>query len=268
MESVKVSVIMGIYNLPRGQKEVLDIAVNSILNQTFENFEFIICDDGSTDETYKILENYARKDNRILLIKNDKNRGLTYSLNHCLEYARGEYIARMDSDDYSHLDRFEKQVEFLEKNEEYGLCGSNMNLFNDDGIWGIRKYKEVPNKKDFLYRVATPHPTIMARRSAYKLVNNYRDVKSTVRVEDYDLFMRMFAAGVKMYNFQNPIFDYREDAEGAKKKKAKYRINEMKVRFYGFRKLKLMPIGLIYCLKPIVAIFVPQKFIKRFQIKK
>ena len=261
----KISVIMGMYNTP--SKEMLSTSLKSILNQTFKDFELIICDDGSSNDCIKWAKEICVGDKRVKFIKNDCNRGLAYTLNHCLEVANGEYIARMDDDDESHLDRFEKQVEFLDEHNEYGLVGSNMNLFDEErGIWGLRKYPEIVKKEDFLYRVAVPHPTIMARRSAYDVVNGYRDLPETLRVEDYDCFMRMFARGVKMYNFQEPLFNYREDSRCAKKKKYKYRFNEMFVRKNGFKELGINKLKSVpYIVKPLIAGLIPQKIIKQGQ---
>lgn len=267
METNKVSVIMGIYN--SRSKEVLEKSLKSILNQTYSNFELIICNDGSTNDCMKWAKEICDEDKRVKFIENDKNYGLAYTLNHCLKEADGEYIARMDDDDCSHIDRFEKQINFLQNNKEYSLVGSVMNLFDDNGIWGKRNYKEYVKKEDFLYRVAVAHPTIFARREAYDIVGGYRDIKHTYRVEDYDCFMRMFARGVKMYNFQEPLLDYREDAFGAKKKKYKYRLNEIYVRYNGFKELKLINIkNFIYIIKPLIAGLIPQRTIKYFQKEK
>lgn len=259
----RVSVIMGIYNTPN--KEMLKTSIDSILNQTFKDFEFIICNDGSTNNCFRWAKEICKDDDRVIFIENSINKGLAYTLNYCLKEAKGEYIARMDDDDESHLDRFEKQVKFLDSNKDIGLVGSNMYLFDSKrGNWGIRKYKEYVKKEDFLYRVAVPHPTIMARKTAYDLIGGYRDIPRTLRVEDYDCFMRMFAKGIKMYNFQTPIFNYREDSRGAKKKKYKYRFNEMWVRKEGFKELGLLKNfqNYIYVVKPLLAGLVPQKLIK------
>lgn len=266
---MKLSVIMGIYNTPN--REMLANSLNSILNQTYNEFELIICDDGSTNGCFEWAKEICKDDNRVIFISNEKNMGLAYTLNHCLKIAKGEYIARMDDDDISDLKRFEKQVKFLDSNINIGLVGSNMNLYDDKrGVWGLRKYKENVKAIDFLYRVAVPHPTIMARKEAYDKVNGYRDLPKTLRVEDYDCFMRMFARGVNMYNFQEALLDYREDAESAKKKKYKYRFNEVYVRYNGFRELGLLNIkNIVYVIKPLIAGLIPQKIIKSMQkIKK
>ena len=141
-----------------------------------------------------------------------------------------------------------------------------MNLFDENGIWGLRRYPEYVKNEDFLYRVAIAHPTIMARREAYDRVNGYRDIRQTLRVEDYDCFMRMFARGIKMYNFQEPLLDYREDSFGAKKKKYKYRLNEVYVRYNGFKELEMLNFkNIIFVIKPLIVGIIPQKIIKSNQ---
>ena len=104
---VAISVIMGIYNCSATLQEALD----SLYEQTFQDFEIILCDDGSTDNTLLVAEENRQKHSNIVLLKNDENRGLNYTLNRCLKYARGKYIARMDGDDISLPMRFEKESE-------------------------------------------------------------------------------------------------------------------------------------------------------------
>ena len=124
----KVSVIMGVYNCEKTVAE----SIESIINQTYDNWELIICDDASTDNTCAIVESYARKyGGKIFFLKNSANRRLAYSLNRCLEAAKGKYIARMDGDDISLPRRLEKQVLFLESHPEYALAGTAMIPFDE-----------------------------------------------------------------------------------------------------------------------------------------
>ena len=117
----KVSVIMGIYNCGPTLQEAID----SILAQTYSNWELILCDDGSGDNTYAIADEYRRKyPDRIVLLRNESNTGLNHTLNRCLEVATGDYVARMDGDDISLPDRFEKQVMFLDAHPEYTIVKS------------------------------------------------------------------------------------------------------------------------------------------------
>lgn len=257
----KVSVIMGVYNID--DREILNKSIKSILNQSFSDFEFIICDDGSTDNTLEVVREICGEDKRVKIISNDVNKGLAYVLNKCLKIARGEYIARMDADDESLLNRFEKQVDFLDSNESFGVVQSNANVFDENGIWGELVYNEILDKKDFLKNNPLIHPCVMIRKSAYDLVENYRDIAKTVRVEDYDLFFRMLEKGIKMYTIQEKLFNYRVDKTMASRKKYKYRINEFKIRCEGYRRIKMLPIGYIYTIKPLLIGLLPVDKIKR-----
>ena len=118
-----ISVIMSNYNTP---EEYLREAIESILNQTYKNFEFIIIDDCSTDNSLEIIKSY--NDERIVLIENEENIGLTKSINKGLAVAKGEYIARMDADDVSLPQRFEKQINYMNDHTELIVCGSSMEL--------------------------------------------------------------------------------------------------------------------------------------------
>ena len=246
---------MGVYN---SDSEQLSNAIESILNQTFQNFEFIICNDCSSKlEVMEVLSKYKSIDSRIKLISNPQNSGLAASLNHCLKYAKGEYIARMDDDDISHLDRFEKQVAFLDEHLEFAIIGCAINIFQNDEIWGYTINKEVPQVTDFLFSTPFTHPTVMIRRNALLDVDGYGVEKITKRTEDYDLFMRMYDKGYLGYNLQEVLFDYRMDRNGYKKQKFKYRLDEAVVRYRGFKKLGLLPKGTLYILKPILSGIVP-----------
>ena len=121
-----VSVLMSVYNGDR----YLDEAIDSILSQTYENFEFIIINDGSTDHTKDILSSYSNQDNRIRVF-HQKNHGLTFSLNRGLELSRGKYVARMDADDISSPRRLEEQINYLRANPEVGVLGTQMEIINE-----------------------------------------------------------------------------------------------------------------------------------------
>lgn len=265
--SKKVSVIMGIYNTK--SKEMLEKSLTSILNQTYTDFELIICDDGSTNECFEWAKEICSNDNRVKFIKNGENKGLAYTLNHCLKEAEGEYIARMDDDDESHLDRFEKQVKFLDENPDIGLISSVANLFdNDKGIWGNLKCSEYVTKKDFLYTSPIIHPAVMARKEAYDAVGGYNDSPKVLRNEDYYCFMQMFAKGIKMYNFQEALLDYRQDKDSDQKKKYRYRFNEMYVRYHGFKELKMLNLkNYLYVIKPLIVGLIPNKILRNLKGK-
>ncbi len=250
-----ISILTGIYNTPDPQ--ILQKAVESIRQQTYTDWEWIICDDGSMDSTCETIQSLIQGDHRIRLIHNETNQGLAASLNHCLNYAKGAYIARMDADDGCEPCRLEKQVRFLEKHPDYELVGTAVRLFDEDGIWGKRKMPEIPEKRDFLWGSPFIHPSVMIRKQALLAVHGYRVAKETRRTEDYDLFMRLYEKGYQGYNLQEELYDFREDKNARKRKKYRYRIDEAKVRWKGFRLLGLMPKGVIYVLKPLIVGLIP-----------
>lgn len=254
----KVSVIMGVYNT--NNREMVKSAIDSILNQTFEDFEFIICDDGSTDGTYELLKELTRDDERCILIQNKSNQGLAQTLNNCIAIAKGDYVARMDADDISLKNRLEEEVTFLETHNEYALVGGNCELFDND-IYGVRKQVEKPQKKDLLFGPPFVHPSIMIRIDILKKLNGYRVCKETLRAEDYDLWMRLYEMGEKGYNLQKIIYQFREDKNAFRRRKYKYRLDEAKIRYNGFKRLGLLPKGYIYVLKPLVVGLIPQSLL-------
>lgn len=260
----KLSIIMGIYNMAN-KKNIVRLAIESILNQTYRDFEFIICDDGSNDDTYNIVEKIVNKDKRVILLKNKKNKGLAYSLNKCIEQSKGEYVARMDADDISEYNRLEKQVEFLDNHLEYAMVGCNLLLINDKGIWGERILAERPTKKSFLFTSPFCHPAIVMRKKVLDDVKNYRVEKITRRAEDYDLFMRIYAKGYKGYNMQEFLYQFREDKDTYKRRAYKYRWDEFKIRYRGFKMLGLMPQAVPYIVKPLIVGLIPQYYLVKLR---
>ena len=250
-EYIKISVIMGVYNT---DTDLLKNSINSILNQTHKNLEFIICNDCSTKKNIaKLLEEYSLKDDRVLIINNKENLGLASSLNRCLRKANGKYIARQDDDDVSKKNRLDEEIKFLENNKKYSLVGTAVTLVDDKGVWGRVINKEKPQKKDFLFGTPFTHPTILVRKEAYISVNGYSINKWTRRTEDYDLFMKMYAQGMVGYNLSKQLYYYRMDSCYYKKQKFRYRIDEVRVKYKGFKSLNLLPKGYIYLIKPIIS---------------
>lgn len=204
----KITVLMSVYN---GEK-YLHEATLSILNQTFGDFEFLIVDDGSTDNTWQILNDYAVQDNRILLMRNKKNIGLTRSLNKCLAVAQGKYIARMDADDISLPDRFATQIEIMETSQ-VDICGTAMQIIdNNQNIIGIMGPKEkvdsdlpasILDESTWLL-----HPTIMMSRSALEEVGGYNPY--ICYAQDFDLWARMFLARKRATVIPIALVQYRE----------------------------------------------------------
>lgn len=259
---VKVSVIMGVYN----GADTLNDAVQSIVDQTMTDWELIICNDCSTDQTKELIRQWAERDSRIIYLENSVNMRLAASLNKCIEAASGDYIARMDDDDISYPDRLQAETEFLDNHLEYGFVSGQIDGF--DGMHLIENYwhrKERPEKRDFLHGSQFVHPAVMFRRECLEKMGGYRTGRSTRRMEDYDLFMRLYAAGYKGYNLQNAVMRYRIDAG---KDRYQYRIDEAKVRWRGFRLLELMPEGVPYVLRPLVIGLIPKKLLMKMKMRK
>jgi glycosyltransferase involved in cell wall biosynthesis len=164
-------------------------AVESILKQTYKNFEFIIIDDASTDKSWEYLN--SLKDKRIKLIRNKKNLGLAASLNVALRLARGDYIARMDADDVSLANRIEIQKKFLMSHPSIDICGTWADLINEDGqVIGEKKYptKDIDIKNALARFSAIVHPTIMTKVKVYRQLKGY-DPKFDL-AEDYEFLLR------------------------------------------------------------------------------
>lgn len=181
----KVSVIMPAYNAEKYIREAID----SILDQTFRDFEFIIINDCSTDRTEEIILSYD--DPRIIYLKNEKNLGVAETLNRGIEIARGEYIARMDADDISLPERFEKQADCLDSHEEIAVLGSNLELFTGDTILEIRcpSSNTEQMKVDLLFFCGLAHPSVMMRTAVIREFGGY-DL-AYEGLEDYELWCRV-----------------------------------------------------------------------------
>lgn len=259
-----VSVIMGIYNCENTLKE----SINSIISQTYENWELIMCDDCSTDRTYEIAKRYEeRYEAKIVLIRNSKNLGLAGSLNKCIKHAQGEYIARQDGDDISLNTRFEEQVSFLSE-RKYDLVGTSMIAFNEKGDIGVRGIlPQIPNKNKLALGPPFCHATIMMRAKVYRDLNGYRVTKYTKRCEDIDLWFRFFAKDYKGTNINKPLYKVRDDESAYQRRNFKSYIYATKVCFDGYRLIKAPLKSYIYLGKPLIAAITPKK-LKEFYYKK
>ena len=184
----KVTVVMAVYD----EDEYLSIAIDSILKQTFEDFEFLIIDDGSTDRTPEIIERYAEQDGRIRYLANQTNKGLSASLNKGINRASGKYIARMDADDISLPRRFEKQIEYLDSNPDVHVVGSYASLIGkNEELLGKKTFPQGGRNPAGLKQEGprVPHPSVMMRRSSLQSVSGYREPFRYA--QDLDLWIRM-----------------------------------------------------------------------------
>lgn len=249
-----ISVIMSAYNAEKTVRR----AAESILNGSYRDLELIIADDGSSDQTYKELQQISAEDPRCICFRNNTNKGLAYSLNKCLSLARGEFIARMDADDYSLPDRLKTQFNFLSRHREFGFVGSAAYLIDHNKIYGIRRFPDRPSPADIIRHNPFIHPSMLFRRECFKKTNGYRDTPFTRRCEDYDLFFRLYSKAILGYNLPQPLLLYEEDPHDTSKHTVRSRINEFCVRFCGSFKLKKI-LGLLLAFKSLVAVFIPKK---------
>ncbi len=206
MPSPKVSVIMPVFNA----STYLGEAIQSILNQTFTDFEFIILNDGSTDQSEQVILSFA--DKRIRYVKNDRNSGVIFTLNKGIDMAQGEWIARMDGDDISDSRRFEKQLEYLNTHAGSVVLATRISLINEKGdISGVWKDDEAaitcPQIRAWLPRNnCIAHPTIMMRTAVLK---KYRYHENQLHSEDYDLWLRLVSDGIDIHKLNEPLLNHR-----------------------------------------------------------
>ncbi len=229
-----ISVIMPVYNGEKYLKE----AIESILNQTFRDFEFIIINDGSTDKTLEIIQSFA--DPRIRLI-NQENKGIICSLNKGIAESRGKYIARMDADDISLPERFEKQYKFLENNQEYGIIGATFLIINEGNqITGANAVllKDEDLKKEIIIETTFGHGTVMMKKSILNVIEYYNP--KALHAEDFDLWTR-FAEKSKMANLPEALYLWRDNPQGISRTKeliqSKSAQKIQKVQVYKFAAL-------------------------------
>lgn len=221
-----VSVVMPVFNSELFVKE----AIESILNQTYEDFELIIINDGSTDKSDFIIKEF--NDPRIRYVNNSTNKGIVSTINEGILLSNGKYIARMDADDIALPSRFIKQVEFLEANPNYKLCGSRAIAINKDGeqIHKLNRPTKTDKIKVFnFFRNAFIHPTIMADATLLKSIGFTEDYKYA---EDYFTFSQ-FAMNYNVANLKEPLLLYRLHNESITSKKNKEMIeSELKTMAY------------------------------------
>lgn len=251
-----VSVIMGIYNC----EETLHDALQCIAKQTYTNWEVIMCDDGSEDDTRGIADAFAEEyPGRVTVLHNDENMGLNYTLNRCLAAASGSLIARMDGDDLCSTVRFEVELSALARYPEISFVSTDMVFFDNTGVWGRSRSRAFPTKKDFLHATPFCHAPCMVRREAYEAVGGYSVDKRLIRVEDYHLWVKMYENGLQGMNIQEPLYQMRDDRDALIRKKFRYRLHEVYVKGYAISHLHLPWYYYIFCVKPILIGLLPRK---------
>ena len=249
----RISVLMGIYNCAGTLVEALD----SLYDQTYQDFKIILCEDGSSDDTYAVAEQYAKSHDNIILLRNERNMGLNYTLNRCLELADTEYIARMDGDDISLPHRFETEINFLDANPEYDVVCSTMIHFDENGDFRTDPLVGEVKKEDFILGTPMYHAACMARTEAFNAVGGYSVDERLLRVEDYHLWFKLFAAGKLLYRLKEPLYKMRDDRNAYKRRTLKNCLNEVYVRHIGYKMISLPWYVQAFAIRPILVYLLP-----------
>lgn len=246
---MRVSVVMAAYNA----EATIDSAVESVLRQTFDDFELVLVEDGSTDSTADRIARIAEGDARVRVVPNEQNLGLIRSLQRGLELARAPLVARMDADDLCHPDRFTLQVAHLDAHPEIGVVGSRYRLFSEDPA-----HARVDERHDGYYRAEgirdgrTPiaHPTAMFRRELVDRFGSYDE--RWAHAEDHELWARWYSRGVRFAVLDQRLLDYRIHAGSVTASKARkvvatsFRVN---LRTMLRDRVRFTPRGYAYVLK-------------------
>lgn len=253
---VAISIIMSVRN---GAKDI-NKSVSSILAQTFKDWEFIICDDGSTDNTLSLLIEYMQVDKRILVLHNNENKGLAYSLNRCIKESKSNILARQDADDSSEPDRLEKQYKFVMDHPEYAIVGTCwFNVFSD-GNKTKNSVKEIPSAIDQVKGGLYMHPSWMMRKEQLEKVEFYTVNKYTIRSQDYHLVMKLLGAGMKLYNIQEYLYNYTTDENTMGRSRSWKRVKGlMWIRWDAYRRNNLPLWCYVYVFKPVITNLIPRK---------
>lgn len=259
----RITILMAIYNCAPTLQEAID----SLYAQTYNNFKLVLCDDASTDNTYEIAKQYAEKHDNIVLIQNEKNMKLAYSLNRCLEYADTEYVARMDGDDISLPTRFEKQIKFLDNHPEYALVSCPMIHFDETGDWGFGKSNPIPDKNSFKKAPPHAHAPSMVRTAVMNEVKGYTVSNLLTRGQDYYLWYKIYKAGYQGYNLQEHLYKMRDDKNAMARRTFK---NRIKATIVNYRVLKGLKVNnaLLYPGLILLKALIPPSIMKAMRKKK
>lgn len=252
----KVSIVMSVYNC----EPFLEKSLQSIINQSYKEYEFIVFDDASTDSSKTIIQDFAIKDDRIIAVYNNINKGLTVNLNMAISLAKGEYIARMDADDIALPSRIDKQVKFLDDNQQIDLVGSAAYDINENGEKiQLRKSPQLHDEIIELLPKANPitHSTVMFRKKSFASIGYYNEAYRTT--QDYEMWFRAAGKGLKFHNLQEILLKYRMDNNYHKRKSLTYRLYDCKLRLQGFKHINLPFYKYYYALIPIILGLLPHR---------
>jgi glycosyltransferase involved in cell wall biosynthesis len=201
-----ISVLMSTYNA----SAFIDQSIESVLKQSFHDFEFIIIDDNSNDNTYQKLLLYAENDKRLRIHSNNRKRGLPANLNKMASLARAVYLARMDADDICHTNRFQVEYDYMQDNPSTAVCFSEVNLINLYGDFICKKWTPNDMKqvlKHLPYLNFLVHPSAMIRKSSFENIGGYNEL--FLKAQDWDLWKRMISSNMRLDIIRQVLLDYR-----------------------------------------------------------
>lgn len=257
----EVSIIIGVHN---GERTIRS-ALESLREQTFSDWECIICDDGSTDATWQILGEYTAGDPRFRLLRNGANQGLGATLNVCIAAATGEFLARQDADDTSLNTRLEEQIVYVKQHPGVSVVGTYAALVGDDGkVWGELRHPETPGSGDWIKGPAVVHPSVLMRRQAVLEVGGYD--AGAIRLEDYDLWLRMVAKGLLIVTLPRTLYRLHWDRSDYSRRKFRYRLGEMRLKMTALSLLRPPWFYYPYALKPLVTGLTPRVLLYAYHL--
>lgn len=263
----EISVIMGVL-CTRERIPLLARALRSVLEQTYSNFEIIICDDGSDEEARAYLDDLSQACEKVRVVRGSGSSALPVKLNFCLRYAQGRYIARMDDDDLSYPERFDRQLRYLSKHPEISFVGCSAYVISDGEKLGVYDFREFPTARDFRFTQPFIHPTLIFTREAIDEAGGYSEDDSCLLCEDYDLLLRLYAVGRTGANVQELLFEYSVMLDDPRRRKLRIRRNEIITRFRRFRDNRMLPKYLLYVLKPLAVWLIPHRLLIKIKTRR
>ena len=252
--SPSVTVLMSVYN----GEDYLNAAIDSILGQTYEDFEFLIVDDASTDGSRACLQHWAEQDDRIRLVLKDVNEGLGQALHDGVNMAKAPLIARMDGDDIAEPGRLRKQVAYFEEHPETDILGTWALDIDEEGR--EKQYRRYPTEHEEIVRLiwTNPlvHPSVMMRKEAVQSVGSYDpDVRKR---QDYELWFRCVAGGLRLANYPEPLLRYRFTGDYYDRNDLRVAWGQAKIGWQGCRRVGTSPMAYLGVAVPLLRSLLPR----------
>ncbi len=231
MENALITVLMTTFNEP---VEYIQQSIESVLNQTYANFELLILDDSSNEDAIQAIDSFKR-DNRVSVVRDKQRMGFVNALNKGMKMAKGEYIARMDADDICFNDRFEKQINFMQTHSDVDILGGNMKIIDENGI--VVSQRQYPCSKlslkfSTIFRSPVAHPTVMFRRSIVEKNMFYDELFR--KAEDLEFWLRLRNSGFRIANMPEYLLYFRISGDLAEKRNSEHFSYSFRARSKNF----------------------------------